>query len=254
MTFAAPGLLFGLLGALIPLVLHLLFRRKPRIQVLPTLRFIRIANQKVLKRHRLRRRLLLLARMLLVGLAALAMSRPFLVTQSANLDAQIEGDAVVVIDNSYFTLAETEDGTLLDTARRIATTLVEQAPRRVSVLMTCTERPSVLPLSADKKAAYSFLESAQSMRKLGSIRDSVTRANQLLTESVSEEIQGTIFVISSSPQLAQLNPSNSESAVRTVPINLTAGLSVDNAAIVGMTAGRAPELGENYWEVSVEIT
>ena len=89
MTFAAPGLLFGLFGALIPLILHLLFRRKPKVQVLPTLRFIRMANQKVLKRHRLRRRLLLIARMLLVGLAAIAMSRPFLVTQSTALINEI---------------------------------------------------------------------------------------------------------------------------------------------------------------------
>ena len=41
--------------------------------------------------------------------------------------------------------------------------------------------------------------------------------------------------------------------MRIVPINLTAGLSIDNAAIVGVTAGRAPELGNDYWEVSVEL-
>ena len=200
MTFAAPGLLFGLFGALIPLILHLLFRRKPKVQVLPTLRFIRMANQKVLKRHRLRRRLLLIARMLLVGLAAIAMSRPFLVTQSTALNTQIKGDAVIIIDNSYFTMAKAEEGTLLDAARRIATTLVEQTPQRVSVLLTSTEKPTVLPLSADKKAAYRFLESAQPMRQLGSIKDSITRASQLLAESRDKSTQGTIFVISSSTQ------------------------------------------------------
>ena len=90
------------------------------------------------------------------------------------------------------------------------------------------------------------------MRQLGSIKDSITRASQLLAESRDKSTQGTIFVISSSTQLAQLNPANSVKSVRIVPINLTAGLSIDNAAIVGVTAGRAPELGNDYWEVSVE--
>ena len=71
MTFLASEVLIGLLTALIPLVLHLLFRKKPKEIRLPTLRFVRLANRKVLKRHRLKRRLLLLVRMLLLGLAAL---------------------------------------------------------------------------------------------------------------------------------------------------------------------------------------
>ena len=48
--------------------------------------------------------------MLLVGLAAIAMSRPFLVTQSTALNTQIKGDAVIIIDNSYFTMAKAEEG------------------------------------------------------------------------------------------------------------------------------------------------
>lgn len=254
MTFAAPSLLFGVFGALIPLILHLLFRRKPRIQALPTLRFIRIANQKVLKRHRLRRRLLLLARMLLVGLAALAMSRPFLETHTAPLDAKIEGDAVIVIDNSYFMMAQAEEGNLLDAARRIATTLIEQSPGRVSVLLTCDEKPAILTLSADKKAAYRFLESAHARQELGSLKDSVTRATQVLTDSASKDAPGTIFVVSSSTRLGQIKSSTTERSIRVVPINLTAGMKIDNAAIVNVDAGRAPQLGSDYWEVSVEMT
>ena len=120
MGFSAPSLLFGVLGALVPLILHLLFRKKPSIVTLPTLRFIRIANQKVLKRHRLRRRLLLLVRMLLLGLTAVAMSRPFLQQSPSSLSSRLQGDIVVIVDNSYFTKTVTDDGSLLDVARRLA--------------------------------------------------------------------------------------------------------------------------------------
>ena len=72
MNFVA--LLIGI--AAMPHSTHFTFavRRKPKRVTLPTLRFIRIANQKVLKRHRLRR--LLLIRMLLLAITAIAMARP----------------------------------------------------------------------------------------------------------------------------------------------------------------------------------
>ena len=46
MTFLSPLVLIGLFGALVPLIIHLLFRKKPQLRTLPTLMFVRLANQK----------------------------------------------------------------------------------------------------------------------------------------------------------------------------------------------------------------
>ena len=76
MGFLNSLLLFGLLGALVPLVIHLLERRKvPRLEF-PSLRFLLELNQRQMRRLNLRRLLLLLIRMLLIAVIGFLTSRP----------------------------------------------------------------------------------------------------------------------------------------------------------------------------------
>ena len=76
--------------------------------------FVRLANQKVLRRHRIRRWLLLALRMLLIALAAVAMSRPLIQSaQTSGLETSTK-DTVIVIDNSYFMMIDVDGETLIN--------------------------------------------------------------------------------------------------------------------------------------------
>ncbi len=255
MGFSAPSLLFGVLGALVPLILHLLFRKKPKVAHLPTLRFVRKANQRVLRRHRLRRKLLLLVRMLLLGLTAIAMSRPFIQQSTQVASNQLKGDIVVIVDNSYFTQATTNEGQVLDVARRLASPLVEHASSRVSVVLTCPLRGlDPLPLSADKQNAYTFLEEMEASNRLGSLSDALDQANELLTADNDTPSNPTIIVLSSQRRLTELNEDGSATENATiVPMNILDGLSIENAAMVNLEARQAPELGAEIWQVNAEV-
>jgi hypothetical protein len=255
MGFSAPSLLFGMLGALVPLILHLLFRKKPEVVSLPTLRFVRLANQKVLRRHKLRRKLLLLVRMLLVGLTALAMSRPFLQETTSSVTSQLQGDVIIVVDNSYFTQATTPEGSVLDRARRLANPLVEKATNRVSVILTCPmSNQEQLPLSADTRKAYAFLEGMESANRFCSLTDAVDKASQRINDIQQEQTESSVLVLSSQRRLSTLTTTNAPGQrYRVIALDILDGLSIENAAIVNLDARQAPELGADFWQVNAEV-
>jgi len=134
-------LLFGLLGSLVPLVIHLLERRKlPRLEF-PSLRFLRELNRRQMRRLNLQRLLILILRMLLVALIAFALARPTLLGPLAALFPEDAPRAVaLLIDNSASMLLESETGTLAEQARRRARAiLAELDPERDEVLLYSVE-------------------------------------------------------------------------------------------------------------------
>ena len=78
LTFLTPLFLYGALGALVPLLLHLIKRQRARLHVFSTLRFLKISQKAVVRQQRLRRLLLLLLRMAACAVLAMIFARPFL--------------------------------------------------------------------------------------------------------------------------------------------------------------------------------
>ncbi|WP_233578507.1 vWA domain-containing protein [Tautonia sociabilis] len=81
--FANPLLLWGLAAASLPILLHLLNRRRYREESWAAMRFLLAAIRKNQKRIRLEHWLLLTVRTLLVACAALAMAQPYLESTGA---------------------------------------------------------------------------------------------------------------------------------------------------------------------------
>ena len=112
----------GIVGASIPLILHLLNRERARQLVFGTIRFIQMSHQTNVRRHKLKRLLLLLMRILILALLGLAFARPFFA--EAPIIAQKTGgkrNAIIILDTSYsmqyeqvFENAKKEGITILD--------------------------------------------------------------------------------------------------------------------------------------------
>ena len=78
MSFLNPLFLMGLAAAAIPIVIHLLTRRRPREVMFPSLEFLSEVNQNEIRRLRIKQWLPLALRTLAVAAIALAMARPAL--------------------------------------------------------------------------------------------------------------------------------------------------------------------------------
>ena len=96
MHFLVPWMLFGALTAGIPVALHLLRKSKPTVVRWAPMEFLRKSLKETSKKIRLRDLILLLIRMAILILAALALARP----STLSLFGSGPVDAVILIDNS----------------------------------------------------------------------------------------------------------------------------------------------------------
>lgn len=100
MSFVFPILLGGLVLVGIPVLLHLLHRQKPRTLRFPAFRFLVQRHKTNLRKLQLRHLLLLLLRMGLLALIALAVARPRLVSDQFNLSTDRPVAAILLFDTS----------------------------------------------------------------------------------------------------------------------------------------------------------
>lgn len=100
-SFANPALLPGLSAAALPLLIHLLTKRRPRDVVFPTIRLLRAATASQTRLHRWRHLILLVLRSVFLLLLALAFARPvwFASAQEAAV-ADRATTAVILLDIS----------------------------------------------------------------------------------------------------------------------------------------------------------
>jgi hypothetical protein len=76
MSFVNPILLLGLFGAAVPIIIHLIHKRRPRRQAFAAIELVLRSVQRVERRWRLRRFLLLASRVALLAALALAAAGP----------------------------------------------------------------------------------------------------------------------------------------------------------------------------------
>src|SRR5688500_15742394 len=97
MSFIQIGFLAALAALAIPIIVHLVFRQRPKRVELGTLRFLRVALEHNARRRRVMRWLLLSLRMACIALLALLFARAYLLAYSASGQKQT---VVVLIDRS----------------------------------------------------------------------------------------------------------------------------------------------------------
>ncbi len=134
--FANPALLAGLAAASIPIVIHLLNRRKFREMPWAAMQFLMAAIRKNQRRVRIEQWLLLAVRTLLLMLIAAAMAKPFL-ESFGNVIAGRRTHRVLILDSSLSMGYTAGDKSRFDQAKEVATRLVKDSRQgdAVSVIM-----------------------------------------------------------------------------------------------------------------------
>ena len=120
MGFLNPLLLFGLAAVSVPIIIHLLNRRKFQKVVWAAMRFIQTSVERNQRRMRVEDMILLALRCLLLALLAFALARPAFKNASSDLFGESKVTGVVILDNSQS--MGMSDGTLtrFEKARKAA--------------------------------------------------------------------------------------------------------------------------------------
>ena len=150
LAFLNPAFLWGLSFTSIPIIIHLLYRRRFKILRWGAMEFLRLSEKKQQQRLRLEQLLLLLLRCLILALVALAISRPVMNAAGIPLlGARGPVHAIIVLDNSYSMAFQPEGAggdTLFDRAKERALDLLKRGLREgdaVSLVMA-SDPPEML--------------------------------------------------------------------------------------------------------------
>lgn len=141
--FASPLLLWGALLGGIPIVLHLLHRRRHREMTWAAMRFLLAAIERNQRRIRLEQLLLLAVRVLILSLLGLALAQPFAESFGRYYQAAVPTHRILVIDASFSMGTAGEDGNRFERAKALATRIVEGARQgdAINVLRICQSHP-----------------------------------------------------------------------------------------------------------------
>lgn len=118
MNFLNPAILFGLIAAALPLVLHLLNLRKLQQIEFSTLHFLKEMQKNKIRRVKLKQIILLILRTLLIICVVLAFARPTVERNVAGMGSFARSSNVIILDNSFSLNVSDENGNRFTQAKR----------------------------------------------------------------------------------------------------------------------------------------
>lgn len=180
MTFLHPGFLYALPLAVLPVLLHLISLRKPRIVELPTFRFLLESYRQERRRNRFLEILLAVLRSLFLAGFIFALSRPS--TEKSALTGAFaqSADVAIVLDGSASMERKSDGSTAFERARRFATSAISQqrAGKRAAIfraggeleLLGDNEKQTVAELArniADARCGGTAVDWKRTLERLG---------------------------------------------------------------------------------------
>lgn len=202
MSLLTPLFLFGILAAGIPVIIHMIHSaRAPRVPF-PTLRFLKSAAEKTARRRKIENLLLLILRMLLFALLALALSRPF-IEREFGLFGKTETSAVIVLDNSYSMNVTYKQRTRYSRAKREAKAILESKYQPTSCAIILTNpagRPLPESLLTDRGELFHTIEQSSASGQQADLPASLRYAYKLLDKS--KGVSKRLYIITDRQKLS----------------------------------------------------
>ena len=159
--------------------------------------FLFAAHRQNVRRLQFKQLLLLLLRMAIVALIALAMARPFLSLGLPAAVVRANTDVVIVLDNSYSMAYQDVDGVWFDKAKTLATDVLRSlrhADTAALILMSDIAQPVFRQLTPDIESVTSAIQDAAVSYRATNIQPSLELAHEILFES--EQQNKELYLIS----------------------------------------------------------
>ncbi|MDH4155701.1 MAG: BatA domain-containing protein [candidate division Zixibacteria bacterium] len=192
--FLNATVLIAAVAALIPLVIHLFFRRRVKVIEFSSLRHLKAMQRRQVRRLKIRQLLLLLLRMLIIFTVVLAFARP--TTESGRVGSHASVAAVVLFDNSASMSRYVTDGKLIELARQRTEQLLEtfgEADDVCLVALDRTQEDSEQPSFGSPARAVEKLKRLQAGSGEADLQGALDNAKNLLAEAAS--LNKEIYII-----------------------------------------------------------
>ncbi len=267
LSFVNPALAWGLLAALVPLVIHLFFRRRPRPTPFPAIDFILRARRETERRLRLKKVLLFAARTLFVAAVAAALARPRLQKPEEASAAVARGPSAVaiVLDASASMGYRLRAGTLFERARADALSALEDlSGEEPATAVVCggPAAPAAQPPTFDKAAVRRLLSEAELTAGYADMTACVGAAVRALSDSGTGALLGKRVVVAtdltaSAWRLDAPAPMVQTAQGRQRPevtlLDAARGAELPNLALTELSAEPDPAVGPRGYRVTATV-
>lgn len=257
--FVHPELLWGLLAAALPILIHLINRRRARLQPFAALEFVKQSQKKLARALKLKQLLLILLRMLILAGLVLWLAQPEKRPDTLPSVAKKATGAratVVIVDLSLSMNARLGDTPLVDIAKKKLRALIDDIKESDSLAILPAPWPegAAADLSFDRAR---WLEAVDALVARGVKTDfsgALEQAHGLLEKAAQPHkrlvIVGdfTAFGYDADFSLGGMN------GLEAVALNVRDGVEIPNAAIVGFAAERSPLTGPHDWRLEVRLS
>jgi hypothetical protein len=216
MTFLNPFVLFGLVAASIPLLLHLLNLRKLQTIDFSSLTFLKELQQTKIRRLKLRQLLLLIIRTLLIIFIVLAFARPAIRgTILGSIGSHANSTVIIILDDSFTMAAGDEHGDRFKQAKDAALRIIDLLKEGDEA---CLLRLSDVPKATVDPAAHDFslLRNVVNESRISPVHrtfgDAIRLSAKLLERSHNANKE--VYIITDMQATQFLAESKSDSSVR----------------------------------------
>ncbi|GAN34435.1 MAG: VWA domain-containing protein [Candidatus Brocadia sp. AMX2] len=183
LSFLNPLLLLGILGASIPIIIHLINKKKAVSHKFAAIDFLLETKKRIYVKFKLRQLILLILRASLLVFLATALARPLIRNFGGVAEKNIPTSNVIIIDDSYSMQYSDRHEPFFASAKTAAKKIVDTLTKDDdAAVITCSGIASqVLPeLDYDKKHLLDFLEQSQPSYTVTQIAPALDAAVEIL--------------------------------------------------------------------------
>lgn len=180
--FTNPWMLAGLAALSVPIIIHLLLRRKKTRVRFSTIQFFLRQDEQASARRKLRHWFLLALRILILAALVLAFARPWLRDEAAAGEGRPQRQMVLVLDRSLSMQANVPGGTKWDKAKDEARKrLADLGPNDRAALVTCGFQAETLSAWAPPAAVNQRVAELEPASGAASLSDALQQVQHLLS-------------------------------------------------------------------------
>lgn len=185
MVFLNPAILFGLLAASIPILIHLLNLRKLKRIEFSTLSFLKELQKNKIRKIKLKQWLLLALRVFIILMLVTAFARPTLEGVAlGGTTSAAKTSAVFILDNTFSMSVVDAQGSYFNQSKGTLNSLLNQFQEGDDAsLILLAEDERDLKLSSNLIELRNKIDEAEISYSSGTLHSAVTKAARLLSES-----------------------------------------------------------------------
>jgi hypothetical protein len=196
MIFLNPAILFGLLAASIPVIIHLFNLRKLKKIEFSTLAFLKELQKNKIRKIKLKQWILLALRVLIILFVVMAFARPALQSmQIGGTTSAAKTTAIFILDDSFSMSVVDQKGSYFNQSKEIINQVISQLQEGDEVGLILVSAPKVEnKLTSNLSKFIKNIEELDLSYSSGDLNSAIVKASQIISES--KNFNKEIYILS----------------------------------------------------------